>query len=603
LLLPDAYYAFSDTFGRANIAEFDKHQVNYFTREAFDFLYPGYGSSYPSTLGAIGMLTEQGGGGGTAIRTNDGYVLTLRQRVFDHYTTSIATIRKSVERKKELLTYMTYAMNPSNSKTKTTAYVLQDETDGFLHDVLTIFKRQGIKYYKATQDFSLRSAYNYRSGKKEEVAVTKGAYIIPTKQPRHLLINSIMTPTLEIEDSVMYDMSTWSVPLAYNLSAYSTEESFSTEMVEVLEVPEISGKILGGNAQYAYVIDWKQRNAPTALALLWNKKYRVRSARKTIQYQDRKLSEGTLVILKGRNLHKASDIDEDMKRIAKEAGVEIIQMATGRMGDEGIDLASADSRPIEKPKVALLVDSPFSAYTCGQIYYLFDQETKLPVERVRVSVLKESAFPKFRTRYGLATLIDYDVLILPGGGNNLEKVFGENEIKLVENWVKEGGVLIATESAINFFTAEKSKLTKVELAEIKKDSSEKANYVKYGERRDFVGKKRIPGAALRGSLDVTNPLAFGLNEDVYTLKFGTFALKPNPGFQTAGYYHKEAGSLLAGGYASPENLEHLAGQAFAGVQPLGNGKVVFLVDNTQYRMFWRGPSRMMQNAVMLLKGM
>ncbi|MFP4096530.1 MAG: hypothetical protein ACLFUB_18755, partial [Cyclobacteriaceae bacterium] len=34
-----------------------------------------------------------------------------------------------------------------------------------------------------------------------------------------------------------------------------------------------------------------------------------------------------------------------------------------------------------------------------------------------------------------------------------------------------------------------------------------------------------------------------------------------------------------------------------------NPFVVFLIDNTQYRMFWRGPSRMVQNAVMLLPGL
>jgi hypothetical protein len=36
---------------------------------------------------------------------------------------------------------------------------------------------------------------------------------------------------------------------------------------------------------------------------------------------------------------------------------------------------------------------------------------------------------------------------------------------------------------------------------------------------------------------------------------------------------------------------------------MGEGEVVFLVDNTQYRMFWIGPARMMQNAVMLVPGM
>jgi len=58
LLLPDSNVEWMDTFGRANIAAFNEHQINYFTRERFDFFYPGYGSSYPATMGAIGMLTE-----------------------------------------------------------------------------------------------------------------------------------------------------------------------------------------------------------------------------------------------------------------------------------------------------------------------------------------------------------------------------------------------------------------------------------------------------------------------------------------------------------------------------------------------------------------
>jgi len=33
---------------------------------------------------------------------------------------------------------------------------------------------------------------------------------------------------------------------------------------------------------------------------------------------------------------------------------------------------------------------------------------------------------------------------------------------------------------------------------------------------------------------------------------------------------------------------------------MGDGQIVFLVDNTQYRMFWRGPSRMLQNAAMIV---
>lgn len=72
--------------------------------------------------------------------------------------------------------------------------------------------------------------------------------------------------------------------------------------------------------------------------------------------------------------------------------------------------------------------------------------------------------------------------------------------------------------------------------------------------------------------------------------------------QTVGRYLDNADELLTSGYASTENLDQLAGKSWAGVQPFGRGKIVYLLDNPHYRMFWRGPSRMVQNAVMLLPG-
>ena len=61
----------------------------YYTREGFDFFYPGYGSSYPSVMGSIGMLVEQGGHsrGGRAVKTDDGYKVTNRKEPEAvHYT-------------------------------------------------------------------------------------------------------------------------------------------------------------------------------------------------------------------------------------------------------------------------------------------------------------------------------------------------------------------------------------------------------------------------------------------------------------------------------------------------------------------------------------
>lgn len=600
-LLPDAYEPWSEVFGDANVEAFDKHQINYFTRDRFDFFYPSYGSSYPSVLGAIGMLTEQGGhaAGGKIVETEDGVNLTLRQRIFDHYTTSIATIKASNENRAELLSYTREALNPSNSKSKTKAYFFSGQ-DMFSSDLVNVLIRNDVAVYQADRAFTLNAAKDFRSGSVARKNLAKGTYIVPTSQQKSLFINSIMERNMAIEDSVMYDMATWSAPIAYNLEAFSTTSDFSVAMTEITEEIAFEGTITNKEAQYAFVIDWKERNAPQALSKLWSMGYRVRSAFEPFGRDGRSFTAGSLIVLRGRNLEKADQIEADMEKVAKEAGVDVYGFDTGRM-QEGMDLANTSNRPIKQPKIALLTESPFSSYTAGQIYYLFDWETQLPIERVRLSRLKQTSLPQGRFRFGGVDLNDYNVLILAGGGGALNQIFKEDALEQVKNWVKNGGTLVATESAAKFFT-KTSKFTEVTLKKLKKDTSDAAKYLTYADIEEFNGKKRIPGTALKATVDITNPLAFGVKQNLYSLKFGTDGLQPHPSLQTVGYYDKEVSQLSVAGYASEENLRHLAGTTFAGVLPMGSGKVVFLIDNTQYRMFWRGPSRMMQNAAMQLPG-
>jgi hypothetical protein len=52
LLLPDRYEPYADYFGRANVAQFDKYQLNYFTRDAFDFFLSGVWLQLPERDGS-----------------------------------------------------------------------------------------------------------------------------------------------------------------------------------------------------------------------------------------------------------------------------------------------------------------------------------------------------------------------------------------------------------------------------------------------------------------------------------------------------------------------------------------------------------------------
>ncbi|MEL7163194.1 MAG: peptidase M14, partial [Bacteroidota bacterium] len=170
-------------------------------------------------------------------------------------------------------------------------------------------------------------------------------------------------------------------------------------------------------------------------------------------------------------------------------------------------------------------------------------------------------------------------------------------------WLTAGGTIVAIGTSAEFFTKKSGFLNSQLLTNPESDTSEAAKTLSYAERTDFYGKQRVPGAALNATVDGTHPLAYGVKEEVYTLKFGATALKPDRGLMSVGRYATDSEKLLAAGYASAKNLDALAGNTWAGVRPYGRGRIVYFMDNPHYRMFWRGPSRMMQNAVMIVPGM
>ena len=486
LNLPDEYDHWADVFGRANAEAFDAFRISYFTRESFDFMYPGYGSSYPSNMGGIGMLTEQGGGGrgARAVETEDGYVLTLRQRIFDHYTTSLATVQTSAHQREALLDYFQRFFSQDTNEREEAAYLIPDDHGkGYAYLVVDMLLKHGIHIRYTGEPVTVRNTHNYWDGTAANRTFDDGVFVIPTDQPRHIFVNTIFQRQMAIEDSVMYDMASWAAPLAYNLDAAWTTTAPTFDTTPIVEAPKPFSGVINAGAQYAYVIDWNQQNAPKALAKLWDAGYKVRAARKPFCDGAIQFTRGSLVVLLGRNPDKLASASDDMLRIASEAGIQIVGMDTGRM-EEGIDLSSNDSRFIGKPKVALLVDSPFSSYTAGQIWFLFDQWTEFGISRIRIGDVP-----------GLA-LDEYDVVVMPGAGSALSRAIDSVQVTRLRDWVQRGGTLVATEGSALFLTEDASKLTDVK--RVKDDTGEQevddqtnpAFYTSYEAREDSTGLRR-----------------------------------------------------------------------------------------------------------------
>jgi len=90
---PISTVEWGEIYGRGNAEAFDREGWTYYSGESFDLFYPGYGDSWPSLQGAIGMTYEQAGQTGVRVRRRDEAILTLKERIDHHTATSLATLR------------------------------------------------------------------------------------------------------------------------------------------------------------------------------------------------------------------------------------------------------------------------------------------------------------------------------------------------------------------------------------------------------------------------------------------------------------------------------------------------------------------------------
>ena len=118
--------------------------------------------------------------------------------------------------RKEILEYQhNFFKNARNeaSKEGNKAIVFGDEKDAAkTYHLAEILKRHQIKFHELKSDFSLNGK-NYKKGY---------SYIVPKNQKNTRLINAMFEKRTTFQDSLFYDISAWTFPLAFNLDYTET---------------------------------------------------------------------------------------------------------------------------------------------------------------------------------------------------------------------------------------------------------------------------------------------------------------------------------------------------------------------------------------------
>lgn len=575
---------FQVTIGKNHAKYFDKNGWLYFTKEVFDLFYPSYGDTYPVYNGAIGMTYEQGGGGagGLGADTDEGDTLTLYDRAIHHYTTSLSTIEiasfNAVQLIKEFRKFFNNAVAGLTGDYKT--YVIKSNPKDVerINALKELLNKNDIQYGTGTGN---GRGYNYHSGKEETFAIASGDIIISAAQPKAAMVKVLFEPQSKLVDSVTYDITAWSLPYAYGLTAYASKDRINAS--GALQFQAVQNN---SSDAYGYVIHWQGVSSAKSIAQLLKQGIKLRFAEMPFEVSGQQFDRGSIIILKKGNEKFGNNLWSMAAKICDEANVKMTAVTTG-MVDKGFDFGSSKVHPVKAPRVAMFTGEGVGSNAAGEVWFFFEQQLNYPITLINAN------------DFGRADWNKIDVLIMPDG--NYRFLNEKSSADQFAQWIRNGGRVVALENAVLQLSKQDWSSVKLKKDDDKDTAAKKNPYVAlltYENRERDGLPPTTPGSIYKVDIDNTHPLMYGYPNYYYTLKMdnNVYDFIKEGGWNT-GVIKKD--NQIAGfvGYKLKNKLKD--GLLF-GVQEMGRGSISYLSDNVLFRNFWENGKLMFCNAVFLV---
>ena len=559
-LTPNLNQKLTKDIAKFHVQSLDKIGSLYYSEESFDDFYYGKGSTFPDINGSIGILFEQASSRGH-IQESDNGILTFPFTIKNQFTTGISTLKAANNLRIEILEYqkLFYRNAAKEAKNfKNESIIFGSSKDSYKSKKLAeILNMHEIKMYKVEEDFS-HNGKKYKSGY---------SYVVPKNQKKQRLLNAMFETRTTFTDSLFYDVSSWTLPLAFNLDydLYYENKRFKNQ-VEVIEF-EKEEEIKISN--YAYLMEWHEYLSPRALNKLLNNGIIVKTATKKFNLEGKNYDYGTILIPVLNN--DPIKLNKIVNEIANKSGLIINSVKSGYA--QGPDLGSNYFKRIHKKNIALLVGDGVTGYDAGEIWHLLDTRYDISITKIDTRNINKVDLKKYTT------------LICPNSS-----ISSPQTTKKIQEWVKSGGVLIGYKNSINWL----KKTNLIECKELK--NSITAKNISYEQKKDFTGAQRIGGAIFNTNIDRSHPINYGqTGESMPIFRNSTiFIEKDQDSYNNPILY---TDNPLLSGYISEENLEILKSTTPLKIQKNGKGTVIYLTDNTNFRAFWYGTNKILMNAI------
>lgn len=647
---------FQHKIGQNHAARFDRRHERYFTAEIFDLFYPGFGDTWPTFNGAIGMTYEQMGHSraGNKMIDEHGDTLTLADRIRNHHEVGLSTVEVTAQNserlREEFARYFRRAQEDPYGRYS--AFVISGENHpDRLITFLDFLDRQEIRYYLAEGGRRFTGRH-YASGEDQRRRTADTDIVVPVRQPKAVLTHVLFDPdpAVELADSNTYDITAWAIPYAYGLEAWATADEIrlsdepvrtSTSYRPLFQSTDIQPDHTsynrhsaygsdGSNAvrtsnesgqrhtsvdrepsaderpstdegpsahdDYAWLLAWGDVRDAAFVAGLLGRDVRMSITERSFTIAGRSWPSGSIVITRRANRHLGEHLPRIIDNVAARHDRFVQPVSTG-LTDHGVDLGSPHVRPLEKPVIAVPSGDGIASGNLGEIRHFFDYTLEYPL-----AVFDQRRFSRF-------PLEDYNVLLLPEGSYS---GWRDSDWDRIMEWVRKGGRLIAFPSVLRTLSDREDVPLSLRSFDAPGDNGNsvtagtKGVYddpeiafpvsdARFENRRLQALNRQISGAVFRVELDDSHPLAYGIGPAYATLKRGTVL----PDLLDDGWNVARiaAEDPILGGWAGQQAQRLAAGSLMAGTISSGRGQIVVLADNPLYRGFWRNGQLLFSNAV------
>jgi len=529
-------------------------------------------------------------------------------------------------------------------------------------ELVSALLRAGIEVRRATAPFSAARTHAYADDAVAAHRFDAGAYVVDLAQPQGKVARAILEPSstldptfartqiekfernrrrgkrAESEGYEFYDVTAWSLPVAFGVESYWTDDIAAVpgDLLalpaeepalpqarqqprrvggELLSVDIGGGIVAGRGATSAYLFGPERNGAPRLLYHLLSEGYRLSVSTESIDAGGRHWPRGTYVAQVARN---DSSLGARIDALARESGVEVVGVNSAQAGAGQYGIGSESMVAIPTPEIAIVADEGVSQTSYGAIWFTLERRYGIRFTPIAMSQLG-------------GDLSRFTAILLPSG--SYAPHISKEAVERLKTWVRGGGTLVTMGGATEWAADENVALTsarKVAEAEPKAETpaaahapaapsttarARTASAPAGSIAADRLAEELIPFESSSASpntpesvpgihadvvLDRTHWLTAGYDAPRLTVLLqGDLFLHPSKEGANVAVF-PTTGPLVRAGFTWPNNTERLLrGTSLLIDEPTGGGHVVLFTNEPMFRGWWRSLDRLVLNALIL----